>query len=73
MCRKSRASQSLMWNRLGTPPIDDREGMCGRVEGTSAEDDNVGKEWFSVAAMTVDGGVSVGLLFFFMACAVKNK
>ena len=29
-----------MWNRLVTPPIDDREGMDGGGEGTSAKEKN---------------------------------
>ena len=50
-----------MWNRLVTPPIDDREGMDGGGEGTSAKEENEGREWFSMADITVDGGVAVGL------------
>ena len=50
-----------MWNRLVTLPIDDREGMDGGGEGTSAKEENGGREWLSAAAMTVDGGVAVGL------------
>ena len=33
-----------MWNRLVTPPIDDREVMEGGGEGTSAKDANGGRE-----------------------------
>ena len=61
MHRKARASQSPMWNRLVTLPIDDREGLGGGGEGTSAKEENGGREWFSAADMTVDGGVAVGL------------
>ena len=61
MCRKVRAYQSPMWNHLVTPAIDDREGMDGGGEGTSAKDENGGREWLSTAAMTVDRGVAVGL------------
>ena len=50
-----------MWNRLVTPPIDDREGMDIGGEGTSSKEDNGWREWFSAAAMAVDGGVAVGL------------
>ena len=50
-----------MWNRLVTPPIDDREGMERGGEGTSAKEDNGGREWLSEADMTVDGEVAVGL------------
>ena len=50
-----------MWNRLVTPPIDDREGMDGGGDSTSAKEENGGREWFSAAAMKVDGGVTVGL------------
>ena len=50
-----------MWNHLVTPPIDDREGMDGWGEGTSAKEENGGRECLSVATMTVDGGVTVGL------------
>ena len=45
----------------------------GGGEGTSAKEENGGREWLSAAAMTVDGGVTVGFLLYFMACAVKNK
>ena len=61
MRRKARASQSPMWNRLVTPPIDDGEGTDRGGEGTSAKEENGGREWFSAAAMAVDGGVAVGL------------
>ena len=50
-----------MWNRLVTPLIDDREGMDGGVEVTSAKEDNGGRKWLSAAAITVYGGVAVGL------------
>ena len=50
-----------MWSRLVTPPIYDRERMDGGGEGTSAKEENGGREWLSAAAMTVDGGVVVGL------------
>ena len=33
-----------MWNRLFTPPIDDREGMYGGGEGTSAKEYNGGRD-----------------------------
>ena len=33
----------------------------GGGEGTSAKDENGGREWLSTAAMTVDRGVAVGL------------
>ena len=61
MRRKARASQSPMWNRLVTPLINDREVMERGGEGTSAKEENGGREWFSAAAMPVDGGVAVGL------------
>ena len=35
--------------------------MDGGGEGTSAKEENRGREWFSAAAMTVDGGVEFGL------------
>ena len=50
-----------MWNHLVTPPINDREGMDRGGEGTSAKEDNVGREWLSAAAMLVDVWVAVGL------------
>ena len=50
-----------MWNCLVTPSINDREGIDGGGEGISAKDENIGREWFSVAAMEVDGGAEVGL------------
>ena len=62
-----------MWNRLVTPSINDREGMGGGGEGTSAKYENGGMEWLSAEAMTVDVGVEVGLWFCFMACAIKDK
>ena len=51
----------MICNRLVTPPIDDREGMNGGGEGTSAKEENGGREWFSATDMTVGGGVAVGL------------
>ena len=62
-----------MWNCLVTPSINDREGIDGGGEGISAKDENIGREWFSVAAMKFDGGVEVGLWLCLMACDVKNK
>ena len=50
-----------MWNLLVTPLIDDREGMDVGGEGTSAKEENGGREWFYVADMTFDGGVAVDL------------
>ena len=35
--------------------------MDGGGEGTSANKENGGREWLSATAMTVDGGVVVGL------------
>ena len=61
-----------MWNRLVAPPINVREGMEGEDEGTSSKEANGGREWLSMAAMTVDGGVSVGLQFFLIALSVKK-
>ena len=61
MRRKARASQISMLNCLVTLPIDDREGMDGGGEGTSAKGYNGGREWLSTATMPVDGGVVVGL------------
>ena len=61
MCRKTRASQSPMWNRVVTLRIDDREGIDGGGEGTSAKEENGLTEWLSAVAMTVDRGVAVGL------------
>ena len=55
------SSWIVMWNRLVTPLIDDREGMGVGGEGTSDEEDNGGREWFYTAAMTVDGWVAFGL------------
>ena len=62
-----------MWNRLVTPPIYDREGMDRGDEGTSGNYENGWREWFSVADMTVDGEVVVGLLLCFMIFSVKIK
>ena len=50
-----------MRNHLVTPPINDRERIDGGGEGTSAKEENVGREWLSTAAMKVDVGVAVGL------------
>ena len=50
-----------MYNCLITPSIADREGMDGGGECTSAKEENKGREWFSAVAMTVDGGLTVGL------------
>ena len=50
-----------MWNRLVTLPIGNREGLDGGGEGPSYRDENVRSEWLSAEAMTVDGGVAVGL------------
>ena len=50
-----------MRNHLVTPPINDRERIDGGGEGTSAKEENVGREWFSATDMTVGGGVAVGL------------
>ena len=50
-----------MWNRIVAPPADDREGMDRGGEGTSAKEENGGRERFSAAAMIVDVGVTVGL------------
>ena len=61
MRRKAWSSQSPMWDRLFTLPINDREGMDGGGEGTSAKEENGGREWLSTASMTVDGGVAIGL------------
>ena len=57
-----------MWNRLVAPPIDDKELMDRGGEVTSAKEGNDEREWLSVEAMTVDGGVAVGLWLYFMAC-----
>ena len=58
MCRKAQASQSPMWNRHVTLPINDRKGMDGGGEGTSAKEENVEREGLYVADMTVDRGCS---------------
>ena len=50
-----------MCNGVVMPPIDDREGIEGGGEGTSAKEANGWMEGFSVVAMMVDGGVAVGL------------
>ena len=60
------------WNCLVAPSIDDREGMEKGGEGTSAKDANLGREWFSATAMTVDGGLAVGLRLCFIARSVKK-
>ena len=44
----------------------------GGCEGTSAKEANGLREWLSAAAMTVDGGVAVGLWLCFMTCSVKT-
>ena len=62
-----------MWNRLATPLIDDREGIDGGGEVTSAKEQNLGRGWLSAAAIIVEVGVAVGFLLCFMACAIKNK
>ena len=61
MRRKARASQSPTWNRFVKLPVNDREGMDGGGEGTSAKEENVGRGWLSAESMEVDGGVAVGL------------
>ena len=43
-------------NRLVTPPINEREGMEGGGENTSAKEGNAGREWLSMVNMTGDGG-----------------
>ena len=43
-------------NRLVTPPINEREGMEGGGENTSAKEGNAGREWLSTVNMTGDGG-----------------
>ena len=58
---KVRSYKIPMWNCLATLLINDREGMYGGGEGTSAKEENGGREWFSAADMTVDVGVEVGL------------
>ena len=45
----------------------------GGGEVTSAKEENVGREWLSAAAMTVDGGVAVGLRLFYGVFRQKNK
>ena len=62
-----------MWNRLVAPYINDRDGTDGGGEGSSDNEDNGGRKWLSAADMTLEVGVAVGLLFCFMAYAVKNK
>ena len=61
MHRKARASQIPMRNRFVTPLINDREGMDRGGKGTSTNGENGRREWFSAAAMKVDGRVAVGL------------
>ena len=39
--------------------VDDREGMEGGGEGTSAKEANGERRWLSVVALAVYGGVSV--------------
>ena len=50
-----------MRNRLVTPTIDDKEGMEGGGESTSAKEANIRREWLYTTDMTVDTGVAVGL------------
>ena len=50
-----------MWYRLVTLSIDDRKGMAGGGEGESTKEENVVRECFPVVAMTVGGGMAVGL------------
>ena len=50
-----------MWNRLVTPSIDDREGINRGGEGTSAKEENGGREWLFAEVVAVDEGVAVGL------------
>ena len=61
-----------MWNCLVTPTIDDREGMEGGCEGTSAKKANLGRELFSVKYMKENVGVAVGFQLCFMESSVKN-
>ena len=39
----------------------------------SSSSSNEGTKWLSLADMTVDVGVEVGLCLWFMACVVKNQ
>ena len=47
--------------------------MDGGGEGKIDKEENGSMGWLYAAAMTVDGGVAVGLRLCFMARAVKNK
>ena len=49
--------------------------MYGGDEGTSAKEENGGREWLSAAAVTVDGGVAVGFYFFLwhVPSKIKNR
>ena len=40
-------------------------------EGTSANEDNVGRGWFSAVAMTVAGGVGWFVIVFYGMCHQK--
>ena len=40
--------------------VNDRGVMEGGGEGTSAKEENGGREWLSAVAMMFDGGVTVG-------------
>ena len=55
----------LLLIRYASPP--------GGVEGKIAKEDNVGRDWLSPEAKTVDGGVAVGLWLCSLACNVKKE
>ena len=61
VCLYAFSSWIGIWNCINTPTINYRELMGGGGYGPSAKEDNGGREWFSAAPMTVDGGVAVGL------------
>ena len=51
-----------MYNRLVTPPINDRELMEGGGEVTSSKEANGGRQWLYATAMMFDGGVRFWIL-----------
>ena len=57
---------------LLSPPFYFPIRLAGLASLSSPSSNGVSK-WLSAAAMTVDGGLAVGLLLYFMACPVKNQ
>ena len=53
-------------------PLQFTIGLAGSESLSSSSSDG-GRKWLSTAAMTVDGGVAVGLCLCFITYAVKSQ